>query len=196
MAGNPSNASVWAYADVLIAPEDAEIPVEGAAFGPEWDYVGLLSGDDGFSETMEADSSDHFAWGGILVATTRSNFKLTRSFTAYEDNETVYDLVYPGHNVTFNSGGTFSGDVHVPDLQAKFKIAFQTRKGAAPGSEIKRVISKNYAQVEERGDATESETEISSRQITVAIYPTETDPETGKATLFSVYKGPETVPSP
>lgn len=191
MAGNPNNASVWAYADVLIGGLDAEEPADGSPFGPDWDYVGLLNGDDGFSESMSVDSSDHFAWGGILVATTRSNFKLTRSFTAFEDNETVFDLVYAGHDVAFAGDGTYQGDVHVPDLQARFKIAFVTRSGQGDDAQVKRVISKNYAQVEERGDAQESETEISSRQITVAIYPTEEDAVTGKSTLFSVYKGPE-----
>lgn len=190
MAGNPNNASVWAYADVYIGSMDAEIPADGEDFGPDWDAVGLLNGDDGFSETMDVDSSDHFAWGGILVATTRSNFKLTRSFTAFEDNETVFDLVYAGHDVAFSGDGSYSGDVHVPDLQARFKIAFVTRSGTGADAQVKRVISKNYAQVEERGDAQESETEISSRAITVAIYPTEEDPDTGKSTLFSVYKGP------
>ncbi|TMZ59004.1 hypothetical protein EMG21_30160 [Klebsiella pneumoniae] len=191
MAGSPANASVWAYADVLIGPLDAEIPVDGEPFGADWDYVGLLNGDDGFSETQDMDSTDHFAWGGILVATTRSNYKLTRTFTAFEDNETVFDLAYPGHDVAFSGDGTYGGDVHVPDLQHRFKIAFVTRSGQGADAQVKRVISKNYAQVEERGDATESETEISSRQFTVAIYPTEIDEATGKATLFSVYKGPE-----
>lgn len=193
MAGNPNNANVWAYADVLIAPDDESttIPQNGEPFGPEWDYVGLLNGDDGFTESINVDNSDHFAWGGILVATSRSNFKLTRSFTAFEANETVYDLVYPGHDVAFD-GSTYEGDVNVPDLQAKFKIAFQTKTGET----IQRVVSRNYAQVGERGDAQESETSLASRQITVDIYPTETDPVTGKATLFYTYKGPEVVPSP
>lgn len=185
MAGNPKNASVWAHADVYVGPLTATNPIAGAPFGPDWDNVGLLNGEDGFGETMAANSADHFAWGGILVATTRSQFKLTRSFTAFEDNATVYDLVYPGNDVTFDADGGYAGDVHVPDLQAMFKIAFQLRTGTT----VKRVISKNYAQVEERGDSSESETSLASRQLTVAIYPTEVT-EDGKYTLFETYKGP------
>jgi hypothetical protein len=191
--GETANASVWAEGDVLIGAEDATIPENGEPFDmAEWAYVGFLSGEDGFTESIETESSNHFAWGGHLLATTRSNFFLTRNFTAYEDNETVYDLVYPGHDVDFSGGdGTFEGDINVPDLQAKFRVAFVTRTGDT----IKRFISRNYAQVQERGDKQESETELARRQLTVAIYPGDPDSETGKRPLAYTYKGPATVPS-
>lgn len=187
MAGTPSNAAVWANADVYIGALTAVDPVDGAAFGVDWDAVGLLNGDDGFSESIDMDSSDFYAWGGILVATTRKNFKLTRSFTAYEDNATVFDLWYPGHDVTFDGSGGYTGTVNVPDLQAKFKIAFEVRTG----STIKRVISKNYAQVDSRGESKDGEGDLASRPCTVAIYPADVDVN-GKAALFSVYRGPVT----
>ncbi|MBO0881972.1 MAG: hypothetical protein J2P17_16855, partial [Mycobacterium sp.] len=100
MAGDPNNASVWANADVYIGSTTATIPASGAVFASGWDAVGLLNGDDGFTESYDMDSSDFFAWGGILVATTRRNFKLTRKFTAFEDNKTMYDLWYPNNTVT------------------------------------------------------------------------------------------------
>lgn len=179
MAGDPNQAAVWANADVYVGALDATDPTDGADFGGEWDLVGLLDGEDGFSESMSQDSTDHFAWGGILVATTRKNFKLTRSFTALEDNETVYDLIYPGHTLTFDGEGGYTGDLPVPDFGAKFKVAFQTRSGDT----IKRVISKNYAQVDERGDSTEGEDDLAKRPITVAIYPDD------QGLLFSTFKG-------
>lgn len=195
MAGDPSNAAVWQNADVFIGSPDAVIPVDGStgdptgdAFGADWDAVGLLNGDDGFTESMDMDSDDFFAWGGILIATTRRNFKLTRSFTAYEDNETVMDLVYPGHTLTFDGNGGYAGDLPTPDLGKKFKIAFQV---AQPGGLIKRVVSKNYAQIDERGEATESESDLQSRELTVAVYPD------AEGVLFSTYKGPKvTAPVP
>jgi len=180
MGGDPSNAAVWSGADVYIGGDTATIPVAGAAFDNTWDLVGLLNGDDGFSEDMSLDKSDFYAWGGILVATTRRNFKLTRTFTAYEDNKTVFDLWYPGHDVTFDVDGTYEGDILVPDLQAKFKIAFETNSGGV----IKRVVSKNYAQVDERGTNKEGENDIASRAFTVAIYP-----DSGGG-LFYTYRGP------
>lgn len=179
MAGDPSNAAVWSNADVYIGALTAVNPTAGAAFGVDWDAVGLLNGDDGFSESIAMDSSDFYAWGGILVATTRKNFKLTRAFTMYEENETVLDLWFPGNTITTTDDVT-SGDIVVPDLNAKFKIAFETRQG----STIKRVISANYAQVDARGDNKEGESDLASRPCTVAIYPD----ATGK--LFNYYKGP------
>lgn len=188
MAGDPKNAAVWAGADVFIAAIGATLPSGGAPFGDDWDAVGLLNGDDGFTESIGTDNSDFFAWGGILVATTRKNFKLTRQFTAYEDNETMFDLWYPGHDVTFGPTGNedgYEGDIYVPDLQHKFLIGFQTRTG----NTIKRVISANYAQLDSRGDSKEGESDLASRQATVAIYPAAED-EDGKQKLFHTYRGP------
>src|SRR5699024_6055991 len=166
--GNPRNANVWSEGDVLIAPLGSSIPKDGTAFDlDEWSYVGYLSGEDGFTETIEVETNDHFAWGGHLLATTRSNFKLTRSFTAFEDNQTVFDLVYPGHQVSFGNGapggqnsGEFEGIINVPDLQAEFMIAFESRTG----STLKRFVSAHRAQVDERGESQESETELASRE--------------------------------
>lgn len=179
MAGDPKNAAVWANADVYIGGLDANIPTGGEPFDDTWDLVGLLSGDDGFTEKMANDSTDFYAWGGILIATTRKNFKLTRAFTAYEDNPTVFDLWYPGHEVVFDGEGGYEGDLLVPDLQAKFMIGFETRTG----NTIKRAVSKFYAQVDDRGDNKEGESDLASRPVTVAIYPD------GDGRLFHVFRG-------
>lgn len=193
--GDPRNANVWSEGDVLIAPLGSDIPEDGSAFDlDQWSYVGYLNGEDGFTETIEVETNDHFAWGGHLLATTRSNFKLTRTFTAFEDNETVMDLVYPGHDVSFGSDGTgglgpgaYEGILNVPDLQAEFMIAFETRTG----SQLKRFVSAYRAQVDERGDKEETEGELAARELTIAIYPGETDSETGDSPLVYVYKGPD-----
>ena len=73
MAGDPSNARLWADADVYVSfdteaanPADVDTP-----FGGDWDLVGLLDGDDGFTESRDEDVEDLFAWGGILVRTAR-----------------------------------------------------------------------------------------------------------------------------
>lgn len=179
MAGNPNNAAVWANADVYVGALTATNPPDGDPFGVDWDAVGLLNGDDGFTEQMASESNDFYAWGGILVATTRKNFKLTRQFTAYEDNETVMDLVYPGNTLVFDGEGGYAGDLVVPDLGHKFKIGFETRNGDV----VKRVISKNYAQIDARGDSKEGESDLASRPLTVAIYPDE------NGVLFATYKG-------
>jgi hypothetical protein len=188
MSGDPSNAGVWANGDVYIGALGATTPgmdasspkPDGSDFSSDWDLVGLLDGGDGFTESMSNDSDDHFAWGGILVATTRQHFKETYQFTALEDNETVMDLVYPGSDLSFDGDGPgYSGQIKVPDLQAKFKVAFQTRTGG----QIWRVVSRNYAQIDERGDAKKGEEDLQSRQLTVAIYPDD------DGVLFDTFKG-------
>lgn len=181
MSGNPNNAAVWANADVYVGALTATDPTGGDAFGETWDLVGLLSGDDGFTKKYATDSTDFYAWGGILVATTRKNFKLTMDFTPLEDNATVFGLVYPGSDVTFTDGVGYAGDLMVPDLQHKFKMAFQTENDGV----ISRLITRNYAQVDARGDSKEGESDLASHPLTVAIYPDSNTP----ARLFKTFRG-------
>jgi hypothetical protein len=193
MAGDPTNAAVWANADVYIGAlsavtpgMDASTPApDGSDFSADWDVVGLLSGDDGFTRARSSDNSDFYAWGGILVATSRKNFKETVMFTALEDNETVFDLFYPGSSLTF-TGGDYAGQIMVPDLSKRFKVAFQVQNGDT----ITRLVSRNYAQLEERGDQKLSESDLASQSVTVAIYPEENDD--GAYVLWDTFKGQKT----
>lgn len=180
MSGDVTKAAVWAGADVYIADSlSAASPVGGAAFsGTDWDLVGLLNGEEGFEEERETDSTDHYAWGSILVATSRKNFKITRKFVALEDNETVMGLVYDASGITW-TGANYSGTLKKPDLQRKFRIGFQVQTGNV----IKRLISKNYAQVDEVGSSKEGENDLASREITVCIYPD------SNGVLWETYKG-------
>lgn len=196
MEGNPKNAAVWSNGYVLVAAADAEIPQGGAPFGPEWETVGFLNGDEGFTESINVDTSDHFAWGGVLLATTKSNFKLTKSFTALEQNKVVEDLVFPGNTVTYDGDGGHEGMINVPQLQDEFKIAFVNRTGTArSGRTEKRFVSAGYAMVDERGDAQDSETALASRQLTVAFYGAEAD-EDGVQNLVYKWSGPVPPPTP
>lgn len=195
MAGDPSNANVWANGDVYIGGTDAVTPVDatstlptGAAFGADWDLVGLLDGSEGFTETIDLDSNDFFAWGGILVASTKQHLKVTRTFTAFEENETVMGLWYPDSTLTFDeTTGGYAGSLAIGDLQKKFKIGFQT----VTGSEMLRVTTAAYAQIESRGDRQQNEEGLATFPFTVAIYPK----LVGNIPVFwDVYKG--AVPTP
>lgn len=167
MSGNPDKAAVWANADVLIGSLAAVIPGQNEDFSTDWAYVGLLDGDGGFTFTGSRDSTDHFAWGGILVATSRKNFVQTCKFTVLEKNSTVYGVVHPGSAFTW-AGNDFWGTRSVPDPTNKFKIAFVKKSG----EKEERLISANYAQVDELGDEEETEDSLAMREITVKIYPT------------------------
>ena len=166
MSGDVNNVAVWADADVLIGDLDAVNPVGGAAFGADWDFAGILDGSAGFSESQTNDSTDFFGWGKGVVATARKNLKITRTFTAIEDNLVTLGLRYDVTGVTA-AGTGYSGDLKGRDLERKFKVAFEVRTGG----KVKRLISKNYAQVESIGDSTEGEDNLATSPVTVAIYP-------------------------
>lgn len=162
MAGDPSNARLWADADVYVSfdteaanPADVDTP-----FGGDWDLVGLLDGDDGFTESRDEDVEDLFAWGGILVRTARKNFKLTRTFTALEDNETTYRLRWPGSTddtIVVPSGAQVE----------RVRIAFET----VDGTITHRLISTYQAEITVDGDINENETELSKIPFLVTVFP-------------------------
>lgn len=158
MSGDPTKASLWADADVFVGDLDSPLPATiDVPFDATWDLVGLLDGDAGFEETRSRDSSDFFAWGGLLIRTSRRNFKLQRKFVALEENAVTLGLVWPG------SG---PGERVVPK-RAKHKIGFETTEG----TKVKRVITRNYAEVAEVGVIKDSESELTKLEITIDIYP-------------------------
>lgn len=171
MSGNPSNATVWPDADVYIGDVDAEDPADiDEAFGSAWDLVGLLDGDAGFTYSREEEEQDVYAWGGILVRTTRRNFKQTVTFTALEDNETTKALIWPGS----------SAGVLVVPRPARKKIALETREGDT----VKRLISALYADVKVNGDITDSEADITRYELLATIFPLPSETPGEPATLF------------
>lgn len=159
MSGNAENARLWADADVYIAEAlDTEDPADASTeFGASWGLVGLLNGEDGFTEAREVETGDHYAWGGILVRTSRRNFKLTKSFSALEDNAVTRALIWPG-----SSAGTIIVPRPVP-----VKVAFETRDG----TNVRRLITKRYATIDVSGDITENESDLTKYELTATIFP-------------------------
>lgn len=160
MAGDPLKANLWTDADVYVSTNlSAALPANAnTPFGPDWSLVGLLDGDEGFPEGRDEDTDDKYAWGGILVKTSRSHFKLTKSFTALEDNETTYSLLWPGSTPT---------QIVVP-RPARVKVAFETREG----DKTRRLITALYAEVTLDGDHGENETDLESMTFAATIFPT------------------------
>lgn len=158
MSGNPDNAAIWGDADVYVADVDGALPASvDIPFGLDWDLVGLLDGEAGFEESRSQDSSDFFAWGGILVRTSRRNFKLTRKFVALEENAVTMGLIWPG------SG---QGERRIP-RNRRVKLGFET----TDGDKVKRVVTRRYAEISEVGTIKDSESELTKLEITVDIYP-------------------------
>lgn len=158
MAGDPALAEIWADADVYTGALDATNPANPEdPFGAAWDLVGLLDGDEGFTQARDEDVNDLYAWGGILVRTSRRNFKQTVKFVALEDNDTVRDLVWPASTDTA---------LYVP-RPADIKVAFETREG----SKIKRLISHYRAQVVVDDDIVDQESDLTKYTLLATIFP-------------------------
>ena len=169
MAGDPLNAAVWADADVYVGPTTATNPATiNDPFGVDWELVGLLDGDAGFTQSRnwEVDNS-YYAWGGILVRRVLSRFQQTVTFTALEDNEIVRGLIWPGSP---------AGKLAVPRPE-RIKIAFETREG----SKVRRLISAFQAEVTVNGDITDNETDLTRYELMATIFP---DPNDNPPTLF------------
>lgn len=154
MSGDTSNAALWADADVFIAEVGATLPTDvDDPFGVEWDLVGLLDGDVGFEHSGDFQSKDDFyAWGGILVRTSRRNWKQQVKFTALENNDAVIDLFSP---------------YTVPAPRAPFLLALETREGDT----VHRVITTNHAEVDTRENLKLSESDLQKYGFTCTIYP-------------------------
>lgn len=160
MSGDPTKANLWTDADVYVSTNlAAALPATvNDPFSADWGLAGLLDGDDGFPETRDEDTDDKFAWGGILVRTSRQHFKLTKSFTALEDNETTYALIWPGSTRT---------KIKVP-RPARVLLGFEVREGG----KIRRLITSLYAECSLDGDHGENETDLESATIACTIFPT------------------------
>lgn len=160
MAGDPSNAALWTDADVYVGPLSAVNPASANdPFGSDWGLVGLLDGDDGMPESRDEDTDDKFAWGGILVRTSRAHFKLTKSFSVLEDNPTTRSLIWPGSSET---------EIVVP-VPVPVKVAFEVRDSGT--GKIKRLITRLHAIVEVDGDVDQNETDLTKVTLVATIYP-------------------------
>lgn len=145
-----------------------------------WKYVGLLDPSAGFTEGIEQSSTDHSAWGYGVIATTYSDKKTTKTFTALEENSTVMGLVYDTDDMTFDDvAGTYSGTLKVRDDTTRVRVAFVTTSGTT----TRWKVSENYATVTATDAGSESEESLGTKAFDVTIFPT-ADRE-----LFRTYKG-------
>ncbi|GAA2230245.1 hypothetical protein N1031_06935 [Herbiconiux moechotypicola] len=167
MTGDAKNTAVWQGADVFISFDlDAEGPTDlTTPWDSDWSPVGLLDGEEGFAEGREDETSENYAWGGLLFRRTKSKHKRTVKFVALEDNPTTFRLVNPGSTRT-TTAGVRTGTVKVPTIE-KFLVGFELRDGA------KTKRRYGVAEVSEIGEIKESETEPTVYEITVVIFPDE-----------------------
>lgn len=165
MAGDPTKAALWQNADVYIAPLETAGPTDVETdWAVAWKPVGLLDGAEGFNESREDTTSEHYAWGGILVKKTKTKHQRKIKFVALEDNEDVFALVNPGSARTTTTGVT-TAVVKIP-TNAEFAIGFEVRDG---DKVMRRVVKR--ATVDEVGDVKFSEEDLTVYEVTVALFP-------------------------
>ncbi len=168
MSGSADNTNLWLDADVYIAPKGTAGPTDlVAAWGAGWELVGLLDGEEGFTEAREAETSEHYAWGGRLYKRSTSKHKRTVKFVALEDNATTFKLVNPGSTRT-SADGVRSAVIKTPAKAEAFSIGFELREG----NTVKRRVGQ-IAEVAEIGEIKESEADPTVYEITVVIFPEE-----------------------
>jgi hypothetical protein len=170
MSGDALNAGVWDGADVYVdLTSAAAVPTDVTApWATGWTAVGLLDGSDGFVESRDEQSNDFYAWGSILVASTKSQHTRTITFSALEDNPTTFSLVNPGSAPPVTAAGVTTATVKVPKY-VDFSIGFETREG----DKCKRRIV-HRARVDKVDDVTDAEDALRVYKITVKLFP-ETD---------------------
>ncbi|MFF9690226.1 hypothetical protein [Streptomyces sp. NPDC014623] len=168
MAGDTDNPRLWEGADFYAAPVGTTAPTDVvAALDEGWLAVGLLS-EDGASESRDQDSTDHYAWGGKLVRTTKSKHKRTIKVTCLEDNLVVFGLVNPGSTATTTDGVT-TRIVKVPKTDPR-AFLLELRDGEITK---RRILPKG--EVSEVGEIPMSDSALTAYELTITIYPAADD---------------------
>ena len=184
MAGDPTFTNIWLGGDAYCAPVGTTgVTDVTTAWPAAWKALGLLSDEAGLTQTREEDSNDYYAWGGVLVRTVRSKHKRTFTVTAIEDNDTIFKLLNPGSTSTATAGVT-TRVVKVPGSDVR-AFGFETRDGA-----ITSRLLIPRGEVTAVGDLVRVETDLSSAELTVTVYPA------ADGTLFrEVTNAPGAVPA-
>jgi hypothetical protein len=162
--GSTDNPRIWTGADVYAGPTSTTAPTNPTAtLNAGFRALGLLS-EDGLTESRDEDTTDHYAWGGILVRTTRSKHKRTFVVTALEDNDVVFDLANPGSD-TSTSGGVTTRTVHVPSTNRQsFVIQL------SDGSTLKRIYIPT-GEISAVGEKKYYDAEMAMTELTINVYP-------------------------
>lgn len=117
------NINLWKDAEVYVSHDDtAQVNADGT-FDPEtWSFVGLLNAGSPIGQDPDITRNDIQSFGGVLqIKDTKFN-KDVRTFDALEDNETVFELMWPGSEFVPNG----SGVIVAPLTDAEVIIAFKT----------------------------------------------------------------------
>lgn len=166
MAGDVDNPRIWEGADLYVGDLGATAPTDTTtAWGNDWDALGLLS-EDGFTFGRDQSVAEHYAWGSILVRTSKSKHKRTFKATVLEDTAIVFGLVNPGSEYEDLGGGVTERTIKVPSGQDLRAFGLEIRDG-----DITSRIVVPRGEVIEVGELKYGPDEMATRELTVNIYP-------------------------
>lgn len=130
------NAEDWADADVLIAAVGSAVPAtKDDPFSSDWDSVGYIDGETGFSNAREQTYTDTKAWGAGRIKRTSKDYMESVSWKSWEYNETTRSLLFPGSTAS------------VRKVPKSVPILVALEKTNADG-EVRRLITSQHAIVD------------------------------------------------
>lgn len=164
--GDTSNPRIWEGAVVYTAPLSSTKPTDvTTAWAAAWKDVGLLHDETGMVEARSQTTNDYYAWGDVLVRTTRSKGKRTIKFAMLEDNDIVWGIVNPGSSDPTTSGGVTTRVVKVPTSDIRM-YGFEL----SDGTTIKRRVI-DRAEIIDVADIEYGEDKMTMYEVTLSVYP-------------------------
>lgn len=152
------NVDIWKFAEVWISDnEDAKVNSDGT-FDQDWLQVGMLAGGSSIGQERDADRNEVEGWASTLITTEQKFKKDTRTFTALENTEVTFGLMYP--NSEYNDGGP---TIILAPEDAKKVIAFKTvNQHDMATIEVSRLLANIYPSSMDKNDDGASSTEFTA----------------------------------
>lgn len=164
MQGDTSNAGRWPECDVWRAPLGTTPPAPNADPAAEWDLVGFLDGDAGLVKALDEDSSTLKAWGGVPIENVNNFNGESFKFTAIEDNDVVWGILYEGSPTPTVAGGVTTRVAKVPN---RVPCAWLIRLKRSNGAVKEYLIAKGTGAPS--SDITENDKDLGGTEITVSV---------------------------
>lgn len=143
------NINLWKDAEVWVSDDSEATVAADGSFGDDWAFVGLLAEGSSVGREQDADRNDINSFGGKKQMTDIVFRKDTRTFDAIEDNETTYELLWPGSEYVENGVSVKM----TPREAASKVVAFKTVNSHGDVHiDISRRKADIYATAEDKSD--------------------------------------------
>ena len=150
-------------ASIYCAPHGTAIPA-GVSTAPATGWVELgWVGEDGVTNSIQRDTTKHYAWGGSVVKTTQDKYTETFKFALLETSKDVLDLVFGKANVTGTGTDLTVNHSELMLDRQSFLIDF------VDGNRIGRHVIKD-GMVTEVGDLVYTHKGLLMYELTVDVY--------------------------